>query len=66
MSNFKGIFDICFIWVDWQMRIFSTNFHLTIITRWNILDVASFYVAMLRIREDNSSIPDLKRYAWLV
>ena len=56
----KGIFDISFFWIDWQLRISSTNFHLTIITRRNILDVASFYIAMLRIREHNSFVPESK------
>ena len=51
--------------VGWHLRISSTHFHLSIITRRNILDVASFYIAMLRIREHNSFVPESKRYAWL-
>ena len=46
--------------------ISATEFHLIpLITRRNILDVAPFHIAMLWIREDNSFVPESKKYGWM-
>ena len=50
--------DYLFICSVLGVGMSATEFHLAIITRRNILDVAPFHIAMLRIREDNSFVPE--------